>query len=76
MTATSKTEVFKIQRSACGRFVLLYNEDDTTLKQVPWKEVRNFLGIHGMRPMTKRYVYAEVSDTAIHITGPAPAQEW
>lgn len=70
------TQIFKVQRSGCGRNVLIYNEGSTILRQEAWRDVQNFLGIHGMRPMTKRYVYAEVDATRIHITGQAPSQDW
>jgi hypothetical protein len=69
-------EILKVQRSGCGRNVLMYNKDDSILRQQAWREVRNFLGIHGMKPMTKRYVYADVDSKTIHITGPAPSQDW
>ena len=68
--------VLKVQRSACGRNVLMYDKDDEHLRQVAWREVRDLLGIHGMKPMSKRYVYADVDDKTIHITGPAPSQDW
>jgi hypothetical protein len=69
-------QILKVQRSGCGRNVLMYNKDDSILRQQAWREVRNFLGIHGMKPMTKRYVYADVDAKTIHITGPAPSQDW
>jgi len=71
-----KVEVFKVQRDMTGGYLLIYNRDASSMQQVPWKQVKNLLGIHGMRPMTKRFVYAEVSDTHIHVTGPAPSQDW
>jgi hypothetical protein len=54
----------------------MYSKDNTTLRQEAWRDVKDFLGIHGMKPMTKRYVYADVTAKQIHITGPAPSQDW
>jgi hypothetical protein len=74
MTATQ--QILKVQRSACGRNLLMYSKDNTILRQEAWRDVKDFLGIHGMKPMTKRYVYADVTAKQIHITGPAPSQDW
>jgi hypothetical protein len=74
MTVTQ--QILKVQRSGCGNSVLLYTKDDTILRQEPWRDVKDFLGIHGTKRMTKRYVYADVTKKRIHITGQAPSQDW